>query len=250
MKQSLLKIQSALLVIALAFSLNSCSYTKNTGSASNFNKKHYNKGFVKNNSSKNEHTIVLASNANEEELSKKEQKEALKVQIEQYVKSKSLTASSEGAPIEQSSESLVEKVQGNFSSAKENLLEAKETATGKEANKIDRKLNKIEKFNNMLSNISSKMEAKMTPDPDAIAPPGGRDVMGLLAGIFGIVGVVFTAVPYVWYFGLLLCIAAIILGILGLSGNRTGWAITGIVLGALGFLFFFLFALLLFALIL
>lgn len=250
MKLPLLKIQSALLIIALALSLNSCSYTKNTGTANNFNKKHYNKGFVKNKSFKKDDTAILATSTDEEKISKKEQKEALKIQLEQYVNSKSLTASSEEAPIEQSSEALVEKVQGKFSSAKANLLEAKETATVKEANKIDKKLNKIDKFNGILTKISSKMEAKMTPDPDAVAAQGGRDLMGLLGGIFGIVGFVFAAVPYAWYLGLLLCIAAIILGALGLSGKNRGWAIAGIVLGSLGFLLFFLWAFIVFALIL
>lgn len=249
MKQHLLKIQSAFLIIALALSLNSCSYTKNTGTANNFNKKHYNKGFVKNKSSKKEHTEVLASNSSEEKLSKKEQKEALKVQVQQYVDSKNLTASSEEAPIEQSNASLVEKVQENFSSAKENLVEAKATASAKETKKIDKKINKIDKFQNMLTSVSAKMEAKMTPDPDAIAAPGGRDLLGLLGGIFGIVGFVFAAIPYAWFLGLLLCIAAIILGALGLNSSNRGWAIAGIVLGALGFLFFFLFAFIVFALI-
>jgi hypothetical protein len=249
MKLSLLKIQSVLLIIALALSLNSCSYTKNTGSAGNFNKKHYNKGFVKNKSIKKDDTEILATNAKEEKLSKKEQKEALKVQVEQYVNSKGLTASSEDAPLEQSSSAMVEKIEGNFSSAKANLTEAKLTATAKESNKIDKKINRIEKIENMLGKISSKMEAKMTPDPDA-APPADRGLLGLLAGIFGIAGLTLAFVPYIGYLGLLLCITAIILGVLGLQGDRSGWAIAGIILGALGFLIFFLALLVLFTFLL
>jgi hypothetical protein len=246
MKQQLFKLQSALLIMALAFSLNSCSYTRSTGTSSNFNKKHYNRGIVKQAINKKEKTEVLAENNPEEKLSKKEQKEALKIQVQQYVDGKNLSASNAEAPFDESSASLVEKVQGNFNEAKLNLAESKETASPKESGKIDKKIRKIEKFEAMISKVSAKMEAKMTPDPDAITPPGSG-VTGLIGGIFGISGLVLAFIPIVGFLGLLLCLSAIILGAIGLKGSKRGWAITGIVLGIIGLLLFFVALLLIFS---
>lgn len=252
MKKYILRIQSIFLILAIGLSMNSCSYTKNTGSASNFNKKHYNKGIVKHKSSKKDKTVLASNNVKVEKLSKKEKKEEVKAQIEQYIVSKDLTASNGEAPVEYSKETMIEKIKGNFTESKNILTAKKEEATStKEQKKIDKKIQRMEKFETMLGKMSMKMEDKLTPDPDAInAAPSGKGLMGLLAGIFGIVGFTFAFLPYLGYLGLLLCLSAIILGALGLSGENRGWALAGIILGALGFLLFFVALILIFGIIL
>lgn len=250
MKLHLLKIQSFLMIIAIALSMHSCSYTKNTGSSKMFSKKHYNRGIVKHKSSKKDKTtVVLADNQAEEKLSKKEQKAEAKEQIKAYIESEAMTASNKDVPVVETKEGLIAKMQNGFSDAKENLLAQKETASEKESKKIDKKLRRVEKFEGMLGKMAERMSERLTPDPDAAAAPGGRDLMGLLGGIFGITGIVFAFFPYIGFLGLLLCLAAIILGALGLQGDNRGWAIAGIVLGALGFLFFFLALLVIFAIL-
>lgn len=239
MRKHLLKIQSILLIMAIALSMNSCSYTKNTGSASNFGKKHYNRGVVKHKTVKKDNTELLSQNGEVEKLSKKEKKEEVKAQIEQYIESKDLTASGGEAPVEYSKENMLEKIKGNFTASKELLIAKKEEATtSKEEKKIDKKINRVTKFETKLSKMSMKMEDNLTPNPDAAVPPANRDLFGLLGGIFGIAGAAFAFVPYLGYLGILLCLSAIIFGALGLSGNNRGWALTGIILGALGLIFF------------
>ncbi|MFT4969410.1 MAG: hypothetical protein ACI9O4_001157 [Chitinophagales bacterium] len=249
MKNHVQKIQSVLLIMAIALSLNSCSYTKNTGSASSFGKKHYNRGMVKHKSPKQDNTPILTQTVEVEKLSKKEKKEEVKAQIEQYIVSKDLTASGSDAPVEYSKENMIEKIKGNFTEAKTQLTSMKEeTTSSKEQAKLDKKIKRMEKFETMLAKMSLKMEDKLTPDPDAInAPPSGRGLMGLLAGIFGIVGFAFAFAPILGYLGILLCISAIVLGVLGLSGENSAWALAGIILGALGVLMFFLAAIVIFS---
>lgn len=250
MKRNLLKIQSILMIIAIALTMNSCSYTKNTGSSKMFSKKHYNKGFVKHKSKKDNKTVVLAEAEVETTLTKKEQKAQAKEQIIAYIESEGLTASNDDAPVVESKEGMLAKMQDGFATGKENLLEQKETATEKESKKLDKKIRRVEKFEGMLAKMSERMSEKLTPNPDAAPPAADKGLLGLLGGIFGIVGVTFAFLPYVGFFALGLCLAAIILGALGLQGDRRGWAITGIVLGALGFLFFFMALLFIFAILL
>ena len=239
MKNHVQKIQSVLLIMAIALSLNSCSYTKNTGSASSFGKKHYNRGMVKHKSPKQDNTPILTQTVEVEKLSKKEKKEEVKAQIEQYIVSKDLTASGSDAPEEYSKENMIEKIKGNFTESKNLLTAKKEAATSaKEEKKIDKKIQRMERFENMLAKMSLKMESKLTPDPDASPAAADKGLLGLLAGIFGIVGLTFAFLPIIGYLGLLLCLSAIILGAVSLNGSNKGWAIAGIVLGAVGCLLF------------
>lgn len=255
MKNYLTKIQSVILILALTLSLSSCSYTKNTGSARNFSKKHYNHGIVKHKSNKDKSSADLAQSTENEKLSKKEKKEEAIVQLEQFIASKDLTASESVAPVQ--SENVVDKVKGLFTEAKNQLTDQKaEATTDKEENKIDKKIKRMEKFETMLSKMSLKMEEKLSQNPDAspAAAPGAspaansRGLLGLLGGIFGITGFVFAFLPLISYLGLLLCIAAIVLGAIGMKDNKP-WGLTGIILGSLGFLMFFLFFALVFAIL-
>jgi hypothetical protein len=74
---------------------------------------------------------------------------------------------------------------------------------------------------------------------------GNHSVMGILAMVFGIIGVVISAVPFANFFVILLGIAAIVLGAIELdkilkgtaSKCARGMAISGIVLGSVAIVF-------------
>lgn len=251
MKNYLLQIKSLVLIVAIGLAMNSCSYTKSTGSASNFNKKHYNKGVVKYKASKKSNTAVLSQDIETEKLSRKDKKEEVKTQITQYIESKDLMASDGEAPVEYTKEAMIDKIKGNFTESKNLLTAKKEAATSaKEEKKIDKKIQRVERFENILAKMSLKMESKLTPDPDASPAAADKGLLGLLGGIFGIVGLTFSFLPIIGYLGLLLCISAIILGALGINGSNKGWAIAGIALGALGFILALTFVVLLAAILL
>ena len=163
MKNYLLQIKSLVLILAIGLAMNSCSYTKSTGSASNFNKKHYNKGVVKYKASKKSNTAVLSQDIEAEKLSRKDKKEEVKTQITQYIESKDLMASEGEAPVEYTKEAMIDKIKGNFTESK-NLLTAKKEAasSAKEEKKIDKKIQRVERFENILAKMSLKMESKLT----------------------------------------------------------------------------------------
>jgi hypothetical protein len=66
----------------------------------------------------------------------------------------------------------------------------------------------------------------------AAAPGGGGGGMAIAAGVLGIVGFLLAFGPFIGFGALLCALLAIILGAISLGSSRRGWAITGIVLGA------------------
>ncbi len=69
------------------------------------------------------------------------------------------------------------------------------------------------------------------------AASGGTGGLAIAGGILGIIAIILSLGPYVSYSAFLLGLLALIFGIIGLSSSRRGWAITGIVLGVLAILF-------------
>ena len=85
--------------------------------------------------------------------------------------------------------------------------------------------------------LATNLMAAKKANPAAMSDgdTGGR--IALAGGIIGIVELVFALGPFISYGAFLLGIIAIILGAVGLRSSRRGWAIAGIVLGALAILF-------------
>jgi hypothetical protein len=78
--------------------------------------------------------------------------------------------------------------------------------------------------------IAKSMMFRHTSAP---APYGGGGGMAIASGVLGIVGFLCALGPYIGFFAFLCALLAIILGALSLGSRRRGWAITGIVLGAI-----------------
>ncbi|MFN8288536.1 MAG: hypothetical protein U0V74_17405 [Chitinophagales bacterium] len=71
--------------------------------------------------------------------------------------------------------------------------------------------------------------------------------MAFASGILGIVGFVLAFGPFIGFFAFACAVAAIVLGVFGLGSARRGWAIAGIVLGAVTLLIALLFILFVFS---
>jgi hypothetical protein len=190
-----------MLILGVTISLSSCNYTKNTSTAKSFNKKHYNRGFVKiknNTADKTSENVAYAEN-----ISKKE----VISNIEHVAQTKDLSASTE-VQSEVSGSYVAEFVINNFASAKEELIAEKAAATNaKDAKKADKALNRIEKLESMIVKHAPRIAEKAEMASAASEHSGGKDGAyrrGLASLILGAVGL---------FFGFLaLNIAAIALG--------------------------------------
>ncbi len=97
--------------------------------------------------------------------------------------------------------------------------------TEKQAERLDKRMDKL----------STKLEKRQKKAKRSAAMNDKtRSTLALVGGILGICSIVIPVA------GLFMAIAALVLGILGLKSDRRGWALTGIILGGIGVLFFFL----------
>lgn len=210
----------------LVLSLNSCGYTTKTGNSNSFSKKHYNRGIVKHKSIKKDD-----SSDTEKIAFDKRAKKHVKMHVEQFADGYELTASND---LKDYSTSEMELKTSLENIVKESL--EVENIEKKESKKILKKFNKIMNFS-LLHFKKMDDEAALSPSASASAAanPG---TLNLLSGIFGISAFLLSFIPFLGLLGLPLAITAIVLGAIGLSkgGNKKGWGITGIVLGALALL--------------
>lgn len=215
----------------LVLSLNSCGYTTKTGSSKAFSKKHYNRGIVKHKSNKKD-----KSSETEKLAFDKRAKKHVKMHVEQFAEAKDLTASTDFNKLNSLSEKDIQK---NLELIVKESLEI-ENIEKKESKKFLKKFNKILKFSLL---HFKDMESSALPSASSASAAGAADTLSLISGILGIVGFVLSFIPFIGIIGLPLALAAIILGIIGLAKGtgRRGWAITGIVLGALALLIWIIF---------
>jgi hypothetical protein len=79
----------------------------------------------------------------------------------------------------------------------------------------------------------TKTAIKFIKPSAAPAAAADMDLIALLAGIFGIVAIVFAIAPYLNVAAFLFGVAALVMGILSLHSGRRTWALLGIILGAI-----------------
>lgn len=185
-----MKKQIQLFVLIFSVSvLASCSFTNKTGSASNFNKKHYNRGFVKKKKQSKEKTTVLH----------KIEKEAAI-----FNDTKEMQTTTEKNVVENKAD-VFEHLQKDIESKKEEMLVLKENASSKkEEKKYEKAYNKLERVEKMIRKFEPKFLAKSTAydyDDDDYSRGEKKGIASLVLGAVG------------FFFGfLILNIAAVVLG--------------------------------------
>ena len=219
----------------------SCSYTNNTSGSKQFAKKHYNRGVVKIKSTKKDKIVTETFAKAEDKVTRKEKKEAIKEEVKAFIDGESFTATNEEGAPEYTPEAMEEMLSAKVVATKEKLIAQKESATSdKERKKLDKKINRVDRLEGLTSRIAEKASANyIPPGPEAAVAPASGGGLGLAAGILGIMAFVFAFAPYLAILALPLALAAIIMGAIGINGNRP-WAIAGIVLGAITILLFVL----------